>query len=163
MAQESLAFTNLLRVLAEYGEAIRNEYQDNLIRSNRIASGDLLNNVEFEVVQDGMRFLVNLHVRKYWEYLENGTRPHLPPVSALLSWIETKPVLPRPDDNGRLPTPLQLAFAIRNKIGKEGTKGSEDLHKASVSISEQYREKIEEAFRMDMEEGMHAMVIEFFK
>ena len=34
---ELISFENLLQVLQEYGEAIRNEYQDNLIRSERIA------------------------------------------------------------------------------------------------------------------------------
>jgi len=164
MAKNTLiSFDNLLQVLQEYGEAIRNEYQDNLIRSDRIASGELLNNVEYEVVQDNMRFLVNLHLQKYWEYIEKGTPPHKPPISALLKWIKVKPILPRPDDNGKLPTPLQLAFAIRNKIGEEGTEGSKDLQDASTTIAEQFREKIEAAFRQDMEEGMHAMIIEFFK
>lgn len=164
MARNALiSFDNLLRVLNEYGEAIRNEYQDNLIRSDRIATGDLLNNIEFEVVQENMRFLVNLKLRKYWEYVEQDTKPHAPPISALLKWIQAKPVLPKPNENGDLPTPLQLAFAIRNTISVVGTQGSEDLHKASMSIADEYRSKIIEAFRMDVENNMHAMIIEFFK
>lgn len=160
---ELISFENLLRVLDEYGQAIRNEYQDNLIRSNRIASGGLLNSVEFEVLQNGNSFKVNLLLSEYWKYLEEGTKPHYPPISALLKWIEVKPILPRPMDNGKLPTPLQLAFAIRNKIGNEGTEGTGDLQKASRTINEIYREKIIDAFTLDVQNTMDGYVIEFFK
>lgn len=160
---ELITFDNLLQVLEEYGAAIRNEYQDNLINSDRIASGGLLNSVEFEVVQQGNYFKVNLNLAPYWKYLEEGTRPHFPPVSAILKWIEKKPVLPRPLDNGDLPTPKQLAFLIGRKISEEGTEGTHDLQKAATSINEQYREKIIEAFTKDVQNTMEGYILEFFK
>ena len=160
---ELITFENLQKVLQEYGEAIRNEYQDNLINSDRIASGGLLNSVEFEVVQQGNSFKVNLNLADYWIYLEEGTKPHFPPVSAILKWIEMKPVLPRPLDNGKLPTPKQLAFLIGRKISEEGTEGTHDLQKAATSINEQYREKIIEAFTKDVQNTMDGYILEFFK
>lgn len=160
---ELISFDNLLQVLEDYGQAIRNEYQDNLIRADKVASGELLNSVEFEVIQNGRSFKVNLNLAEYWKYVEEGTRPHFPPISALLDWIKVKPVLPRPDDNGKIPTPLQLAFAIRNKIGKEGTKGSESLQKASQTINVQWRDRIVEAFTKDVQNTMDGYIIEFFK
>ena len=156
-------FDNLLKALEEYAIAIRNEYQDNLIRSDRIASGDLLNNVEFEVLQNGAAFKVNLLLAPYWKYLEEGTKPHFPPVDALLKWIEVKPVLPRPDKNGKLPTPKQLAFLIGRKISEEGTQGTQDLQRTTMSINEQHRQKIIDAFRMDVQNTMDGYIIEFFK
>jgi hypothetical protein len=156
-------FDNLLKALEEYAIAIRNEYQDNLIRSDRIASGDLLNNVEFEVLQNGAAFKVNLLLAPYWKYLEEGTKPHFPPVDALLKWIEVKPVLPRPDKNGKLPTPKQLAFLIGRKISEEGTQGTQDLQRTTRSINEQHRQKIIDAFRMDVQNTMDGYIIEFFK
>lgn len=158
-----ISFDNLLAVLKEYGEAIRNEYQDNLIRSGRVASGELLNSVEFEVIQEDRRFQVNLRLAEYWKYLEEGTKPHFPPVSAILKWVEVKPVLPRPDKNGRLPSPKQLAFLIARKISLEGTEGTQDLQKASKTVSEEWREKIIEAFTKDVQNTMDGYIIEFFK
>ena len=160
---ELISFDNLLRVLDEYGQAIRNEYQDNLIRSDRIASGELLNSVEFEVLQNGTSFKVNLNLASYWQYLEKGTNPHKPPISALLKWIEMKPILPRANDFGKIPTPLQLAFAIRTKIGKEGTEGTADLQRAAQTINDQWRDKIVEAFTQDVQNTMDGYIIEFFK
>lgn len=160
MAEDTLiSFTNVLRVLDELGEALRNEYQDNLIRSNKIASGDLLNSVEFHIVQDGQTFKVNLELRSYWEYIERGTKPHFPPISALLKWIEVKPVIPRPNDNGRLPTPLQLAFAIRNKIGKLGTEGTPALKQAKDTILADYRDRLAEAFAQDVGNSINLLIV----
>lgn len=164
MAKDTLiSFDNLMAVLQQYGESIRNEYQDNLIRSGRIASGNLLNSVEFEVIQDKRRFKVNLLLAEYWKYIEDGTRPHFPPVSVLLEWIKVKPVIPRPDANGRIPTPKQLAYLIGRKIANEGTEGSQDLQKASKTINDEWREKIAEAFTKDVQNSMDGYVIEFFK
>lgn len=160
---ELISFDNLLKALEEYAIAVRNEYQDNLIRSDRVASGDLLNNIEFEVLQNGTSFKVNLNLASYWKYLEEGTQPHFPPISALLKWIEIKPVLPRPFDNGRIPTPRQLAFLIGRKISQTGTKGSPDLHNAVTKINEEHRQKIIEAFTKDVQNTMDGYIIEFFK
>lgn len=160
---ELLSFDNLLQVLEEYGQAIRNEYQDNLIRADKVASGELLNSVEFEVVQNGTNFKVNLNLADYWKYIEEGTRPHFPPISALLDWIKVKPILPRPDDNGKIPTPKQLAFLIARKISEEGTEGSHSLQKAAQTINDQWREKIVEAFTKDVQGTMDGYIIEFFK
>jgi hypothetical protein len=160
---ELISFENLQRVLAEYGEAIRNEYYNNLVDSDRWASGNLLNSIEFEVIRDGNTFKVNLNLAHYWKYLEEGTKPHFPPVSAIQKWVEIKPVLPRPMSNGKLPTSKQLAFLIARKISVEGTEGSHDLQKSSQTISEQYREKIIEAFTQDVQDAMDGYVIEFFK
>lgn len=160
---ELISFENLQRVLAEYGEAIRNEYYNNLVDSDRWASGNLLNSIEFEVIRDGNTFKVNLNLAHYWKYLEDGTRPHFPPVSAIQKWVEIKPVLPRPLSNGKLPTTKQLAFLIARKISREGTEGSHDLQKSSQTISEQYRDKIIAAFTQDVQDAMDGYSIEFFK
>lgn len=145
-----ISFDNLRQVLEEYGQAVRNGYQDALIRSNRIAGGELLNSVEFVVNQGERSFSVVLTLMDYWKYVEEGTRPHWPPSSAILKWIEAKPVLPRPDKNGKLPTPKQLAYLISRKIAKDGTKGSHDLQKTLDSLNAEYVQRISEAFAKDV-------------
>ncbi len=155
MAEDTLiAFDNLKRVLEEYGNLVRNSYQDALIRSNSIASGELLNSVEFEVQQGERRFSVVLNLLDYWQYVEEGTKPHWPPSSAILKWIEAKPVLPRPDKNGKLPTPKQLAYLIGRKIAREGTKGTHALSRTLEAVNAEYMEKIVEALAQDVGDAM---------
>ena len=157
---ELVNLDRLRDVLEEYAVAVRNLYQDNLVKSGRIASGDLLNSVECHVALDNQEFVVSLTLRDYWQYVEEDTRPHWPPRDAILSWIQVKPILPRPDAQGRIPTPQSLAFLIQRKIATEGTKGTHDLAKAVEEMNAQYRARIAEALGHDMEWYIRKIVAE---
>lgn len=157
-----MKWTNLEKVLEEYAIELRNKYQDNLINSDRLASGELLNSVEYIIEKDNISISVSLQLAEYWKYVEWDTKPHWPPVDKIKEWIRVKPILP--DDRfGKLPTPDQLAFLIGRKISEEGTKGSNDLHSAIDEINSLFLEKIEEAITMDVEEASSVIFTEFFR
>ena len=148
---DDLLNTETLRaVLEEYGVAVRNLYQDRLILHDRIATGELLNSVEVHVDYDGQAYEVKLDLADYWRYVEMDTEPHWPPPSAILKWIQAKPVLPRPMKNGKLPTPQQLAFLIGRKIAVFGTKGQPDLTDSVEDMNRQYQERIAAALAHDV-------------
>ena len=150
--EELLSLPNVQRVLGEFAVALRNEYQDNLILHNRIASGDLLNSVEYVIDRDGYTYTVSLMLKDYWYFVENGRKAgKWPPMDAILSWIKAKPVLPRPNAKGKLPTPQQLAFLIARKIGKEGTEGTQDLRKATDTIWDTFEDRLYEAIDEDVD------------
>lgn len=157
-----MKWTNLEKVLEEYAIELRNKYQDNLINSDRLASGELLNSVEYIIEKDNISISVSLQLAEYWKYVEWDTKPHWPPVDKIKEWIRVKPILP--DDRfGKLPTPDQLAFLIGRKISEEGTEGSNDLHNAVDEINSLFLEKIEEAITMDVEEASSVIFTEFFR
>lgn len=159
--EEIIKWVNLQNVLEEYGMRLRNLYQDNLIKNDRIASGELLNSVEYIVESDNMSISVSLELAKYWRYLEWDTKPHFPPMDKILEWIRIKPVIPD-NRNGKLPTEKQLAFLVARKINEEGTKGSNDLHDAIKEINDEFRERIDEAITKDIQEGFTVIFSEFF-
>lgn len=139
-------------VMEEMAIAIRNEYQDNLIRNDRIASGDLLNNIEYEVTRGDFTYTIYVKMRDYWYYVENGRKAgKWPPIQNILDWIKIKPVLPRPNAEGKLPTPQQLAFLIARKIGEEGTEGTQDLRKATDTIWDTFEDRLYEAIDADVD------------
>ena len=139
-------------VMEEMAIAIRNEYQDNLIRNDRIASGDLLNNIEYEVTRGDFTYTIYVKMRDYWYYVENGRKAgKWPPIDNILNWIKIKPVLPRPNAEGKLPTPQQLAFLIARKIGEEGTEGTQDLRKATDTIWDTFEDRLYEAIDADVD------------
>lgn len=139
-------------VMEEMAIAIRNEYQDNLIRNDRIASGDLLNNIEYEVTRGDFTYTIYVKMKDYWYYVENGRKAgKWPPIDNILRWITVKPVLPRPNAEGKLPTPQQLAFLIARKIGEEGTEGTQDLRKATDTIWDTFEERLYEAIDEDVD------------
>ena len=139
-------------VMEEMAIAIRNEYQDNLIRNDRIASGDLLNNIEYEVTRGDFTYTIYVKMKDYWYYVENGRKAgKWPPIQNILDWLKIKPVLPRPNAEGKLPTPQQLAFLIARKIGEEGTEGTQDLRKATDTIWDTFEDRLYEAIDADVD------------
>ena len=139
-------------VMEEMAIAIRNEYQDNLIRNDRIASGDLLNNIEYEITRGDFTYTIYVKMKDYWYYVENGRKAgKWPPIDNILNWIKIKPVLPRPNAKGKLPTPQQLAFLIARKIGEEGTQGTHDLRKATDTIWDTFEDRLYEAIDADVD------------
>ena len=84
------------------------------------ATGNLENfktNTKF----DGKWFEVTFDLPTYWKYLENGRKAgKMPPVDAILKWIQTKPIVPQ-TISGTVPSPKQVAFMIARKIGRDGT------------------------------------------
>jgi hypothetical protein len=52
---------------------------------------------------NGRYLTISLNLQDYWKYVEDGTRPHFPPIEDILQWIKVKPVLPR-KRKGKLPT-----------------------------------------------------------
>ena len=139
-------------VMEEMAIAIRNEYQDNLIRNDRIASGDLLNNIEYEITRGDFTYTIYVKMKDYWYFVENGRKAgKMPPIDNILRWIRVKPVLPRPNAKGKLPTPQQLAFLIARKIGEEGTEGTQDLRKATDTIWDTFEDRLYEAIDEDVD------------
>ena len=139
-------------VMEEMAIAIRNEYQDNLIRNDRIASGDLLNNIEYEITRGDFTYTIYVKMKDYWYFVENGRKAgKMPPIDNILNWLRVKPVLPRPNAEGKLPTPQQLAFLIARKIGEEGTEGTQDLRKATDTIWDTFEDRLYEAIDEDVD------------
>lgn len=148
-------FPNLMAVLQEYGAALRNLYQDKLILADKIATGELLNNVNYEVTVEGTVYKVSLDLLPYWKDIEGGIKPageyENPGWKALLpirQWITAKPVLPRPQD-GRLPSPDTLAFLITRKIVNEGIEPHPFYAESVEDVNAHYKPLIIEAFRKD--------------
>jgi len=149
MANELFYPSAVLQVLQELADAVREKYKSNLQLHDRIASGDLLRSVQSEIEVDGTTYTVWLNLADYWQYVENDTKPHWPPKDAIDKWIFIKPVIPRPDANGRIPTPEQLSFLIRRKIAEKGTKGTHDLQLAEDEVLKAYEDRLLEALERD--------------
>lgn len=148
---ELIEFTELYKVLQDFSKDIAERYRDVLTNNDHIASRELFDSVRTEVVVNGDSYEVTMTLKDYWKYVEYDTKPHFPPPAAILRWIEVKPVIPRPDAHGRIPSPKQLAFLIGRKIAREGTTGTHDLQQTKENILPWYRERISQALGHDME------------
>lgn len=129
-----------------------NRYKQKMKDENHIASGNLYNTAKYKCSFDGKWFEVSFILDSTWRYLENGTKPHFPPLEAIEKWITVKHIIPT-TDNGRVPTTRQLAFLIARGISKNGTKptkllqqtvdGADDLINLIIDeIAKQLQEEI---------------------
>ena len=152
---ELMELPRLRAVLEEYGQAVAQQYKDNLVRDGRPASGDLIRSITTFVEVNGQGYEVKMSLNDYWKYIEYGTKGwytgntsrRFPPPSAIEHWIDVKPGLPRPST---IRERKSLAYLIGRKIRDYGTKGRADLTEAKMTITEQYRERIAAALGADM-------------
>lgn len=154
-------FPRTSEVLERYGREFIELYKLNLANSGRPASGGLVDSLRYNVVLNETTFAVDITLRDYWKYIEDGTRPHWPPLSAIRQWIDIKPVIPRPFDNGKLPSPDQLAFLISRKIATVGTEGSHDFERANKELFDRMQMSIAEAVTEDLTAQVEIMFTEF--
>ena len=150
METNALTMPHVEAVLHEYAETVRDLYKEKLVEADRLASEDLYNSIEAQVVVNGTEYLVQVRALDYWKYVEWDTKPHWVPIQPLLRWVRVKPVLPR--SGGSVPRPEQLAYLIGRKIAREGTKGSHDLALASTETNRRFRDAITEALAQDAQQ-----------
>lgn len=112
-----------------------NAYKKAIIDGGHNASGDLVNSVTYRTEYKDNWVYIHIDAKEYAKYLENGTKPHFPPIEAIKKWIKVKPILPRPLKNGKLPTENQLAYLISRKISRVGTKATNLLTETSKVLN----------------------------
>jgi hypothetical protein len=96
-------------------------YKKVIMDSGHDASGELKNTASYKVQISGSYLEIIFNLQEYWKYLENGTKPHFPPLEAIENWITVKHIIPRTNGD-RVPTTRQLAYLIGREISINGTK-----------------------------------------
>ena len=159
MAEELLTFENTEAVLQQLADEFMLKYKKQLVRDGHFTyfgRDRLVDTMTTKVTVDGHSFTASINLNKYWEYLEEGTGPargrskYWPRRDAIAQWVTVKPVIPRPDGNGRIPTPKQLTFLISRKIHDEGIKGTHGFSKTRDEVIPQYYQRITDALTKDI-------------
>ena len=152
-------FPTLMKVLEDYGDELVKIYRDALVEGDHVATERLYKNVkELPVQVKGQSFLVEIQMPFYGEYLEQGTKPHFPPIDDITKWIKAKKIVPRRDDQGRLPTEKQLSFLIARKISEEGTKGTKIFEKANALTYHELSKMIDQAISTDITNNLEEIL-----
>lgn len=148
---ELINFTELQKVLQEYAKEAEEIYKYQIALGGKNASRQLTDTIKSKVVVGSQAYEVTLSLQEYWKYVESGRAPgKFPPVKALLDWISVKPIIPRPDANGRIPTPKQLSFLIGRKIKEEGIKPFPALETTKEELDKIYHERLSAALGHDV-------------
>mgnify|MGYP006874685652 FL=1 len=148
---ELINFTELQQVLQDYAKEAEEIYKYQISLGGKNASRKLTDTIKSNVVVGDQAYEVSLTLQEYWKYIEHGRAPgKFPPVKALLDWISVKPIIPRPDADGRIPTPKQLSFLIGRKIKEEGIKPFPALETTKEELDKIYHEKLSVALGHDV-------------
>lgn len=142
-----LKWTNLSKVLDEIG---------------KVASGNLLKSVKYQLEYDDRSISLELSLEEYWKYIEYGRKPgKYPPPDKILEWVRIKPIVPD-ERNGRLPTEKQLTFLISRKIAEEGIEPGNQLRDALRERRREFEDMIEEAITKDITQSLDIIFSELF-
>lgn len=143
-------FSNIKSVIKDYMRDFKQAYINNLTEHNRKATGNLINSISITLEVNGYVYDVTMEVADYYYYVDKGRKAgKFPPTNKILEWIKAKPILPRPDKNGKLPTEKQLAFLIGRKIAREGWQGTNDLQLTMDDVNAHYLPLLQEALESD--------------
>lgn len=167
-------FPELHKVLTDFANDFRDNYTEHLEHHGRFTTlgneaRKLINSVQTHVVVGEKEYEVTISLEHYWKYVESGVYGKGNPSSPyknpgwgayphILEWIQTKPILPRPNRNGIKPTNNQLAYLITRKIVSEGTQGSFDMKVTKDNLIPWYRDRISQALGHDMENYIRKLV-----
>lgn len=161
MAEETLKLTRTIAVLNEYAQAWANAYKAELIAEGKRATGELINSVRGEVVIQNDIYSAVLNVADYYKYVEWGRRRggKMPPVSAILKWVQVKPVIARPNTlTGRVPTQQQLAWAIAKSIQQNGIEPTYSLRETNNATFNAFEQRLKDALTADLEGTAYTLV-----
>lgn len=155
---ELIDFSELEAVLKQLAEDFRTGYRDKLERDGNYTTRGTKPRL-MDIPPDAMHvereegaYVVSIDLNDYWKYVENDTKPHWPPREAIREWVRIKPLVPRPDSKGRLPSPEQLAFLVSRKIARHGTTGNHAFEKTQDALLGFYLPKIEDALGVAMKD-----------
>lgn len=151
-------FKNVEKALNDYMVEVQRLYKDKLIADDKKATGNLINSIKIKIMVDGWNYIGALELADYWKYVEYGSKPHFPPISAILKWVKDKPVIPRPM-NGITPTQQQLSFLIARKISRDGIKAGNQLRNTIEGVNASFMPILEDALAKDIKEYLGRITI----
>lgn len=152
--------------LFDISKQIVEKYKQNLLQAGMSQNGALYN-FTWTVDFNGELFQLKFNLPKEWYFVEHGRNPSakMPPVNAIMQWVEAKRLMPR-GKNGKVPTTKQIAFAIAKKIQKEGFyspnhQGKHPLQK-TMQQSDKYIEELCAAMTAILNKEVQAEIGDLF-
>jgi hypothetical protein len=146
MAQD-LVLRNLKGQLEALGREYVAELTRQLISEDKVATGNLINSLDYEVLETVNGLVLKILADDYLKFVDEGRRPgKRPPQKAIQKWVESKGIKIKKQ------TPAQTAFVIGRSIGKKGIKPTNVLKKTQESIFKNIQTLISKGIKLDIEE-----------
>lgn len=168
-------FERTNKVLEDFGNDFVELVLQQIEEKDGIASGEMYNSLGYHIEETENGLTLFLTHTDYFQYWNDGTEPHFPPLPAIETWVEQKGLA----ENARpmrivrkwswtlksgevkynakevdiLPTVKQIAFMVARKISIEGTEPRSAFEYAYNNLIGVYEPLIIEAYTEDMMEN----------
>lgn len=150
---------NLKKALDELGGELVKELTTQLLKADKKATGNLINSLDYQVVETIDGFFVNLLASDYLKYVDEGRKPgKMPPPLRFLKWIQVRNIKFK-DKKGKIIKPESTAFLIARSIGKKGIKPTDVIRKSIDSIYSNKLKLIEQAAIEDIEALIEKIIV----
>lgn len=140
-------FYNLEAVLNEFGKAFVDAIKRLTEEAEGVASGNMLDTYDYEVVKENGHYTVYLTHTDYFQYFDKGTTPHWAPIQPLKDWVEAK------QSRGLLPQIEGLPYMVQWKIARDGTEGREVFGRAAQEVIPKFEDRWNDALAKDFMEN----------
>lgn len=150
-----LVFDNLESVLMEFADRFQELYKQKIKNGDSYATGDLYNSIRtYFHTKNGETYLVEMSLLDYWLWVERGRSKGAkrPPTGVIEKWIIDKGIVPKADENGRVPSIKSLAYLISRKIGIEGIEPKPYYQQSFQELWSEFEERVKDAIDKDAEQ-----------
>ena len=129
----------------------------NILRKNKIATGNLYESITFDVKPDGT---VDFYYDDAGDFVESGRRKgaRFPPMTKIKQWIQVKGLAQWRNKKGRFISRDSQAFLIARGISKNGIKPFPFFTDPFDEAMKSYEYVLEEAIVQDIENDIDTMV-----
>lgn len=136
---------NLKKALEDVGKDLVAELSKQLISMDKVASGNLLNSLDYKVIETIDGLTLQLISASYLDIVDKGRRPgKMPPIKAIESWVKVKGI------NTGTKGIKSTSYAIATSISKNGIKATNVKQKSINNIMSRL-DKLDEAMVKDID------------
>lgn len=161
----------------KFGKYVVQQARTNLTKKKKNVSKKLYESISYDMraSQSGASFSFDFKMEDYGEFQDRGVsgikkkyntpysfKNKKPPIGPLDKWIVRRGFKSIRDEQGRFIKRRSLAFAIQNKIYRDGIKPSHFFSRAFALGYKRMPEEIRKAFRLDIEEFMKFTLKDIF-
>lgn len=161
----------------KFGKYVVQQARTNLTKKKKNVSKKLYNSIGYESKpsKSGISFQFEFSMEDYGDFQDKGVsgikkkyntpysyRNKKPPIGPIDKWIVRRGFKSIRDEKGRFVNRRSLAFAIQNKIYRDGIKPSHFFTRAFTLGYKRMPQEIRKAFKLDIEEFMKYTLKDIF-
>ena len=143
--------------LVEWASNVTAQAKANILKKNKVATGNLYESITFDVLPDGT---VDFYYDDAGDFVESGRRKgaRFPPMSKMKQWIKIKGLAQWRNKKGRFISRDAQAFLIARGISKNGIKPFPFFTDPFDEAMKSYEYILEEALVQEIENDIDTIV-----